>query len=190
VTGTTLASRGVAGKRLQLLKQVTPGMTRVGVMWVPSSVVSESQWRETIDAAESLGLEVLSLEVEQPADFPAALELAVQQRAEALFLPIHQVVMAQLGQIASFALAHQLPSMAFQREYVDQGGLLSYGASVPAMYHRAAYFVDRLLKGARVADLPVELPTTWDFIINSRTAQAMGLHVPDSVWSQATEIVS
>ena len=189
VTGTSQLAEGVTGKRLQILQDTAPGVGRVGVFWVPDSALSTAQWNETQAAALQLGLEVLSLEVRRPADFPAAFDLAVRSGVDALFMPIHQLVMQQLQQIAQFTAQHKLPSMAFQREYVEVGGLMSYGASVTGLYRRAAYYVDRILKGARPAELPVEEPRTWDFEINLKTARALGLTIPQSVLLQATEVI-
>ena len=131
----------------------------------------------------------LSLEVERPADFLGAFELAARSGVDALCMPIHQLVMQHLQQIAQFAAQHKLPSMAFQREYVEVGGLMSYGASVVGQYRRAAYYVDRILKGARPAELPAEEPRTWDFVINQTAAQVIGLTIPQSVLLQATEVL-
>jgi len=147
------------------------------------------QWQETQETAEALGQQVLSLPVREPNDFAAAFELAAVGGADALLIPIAQVVMPAMGNIAQFALAHRLPAMAFQREFPDAGGLISYGASIPALYHRAAYYVDRILKGADPATLPVEQPTAFDLILNQATVQALGLTIPHSVMTLATEIV-
>jgi putative ABC transport system substrate-binding protein len=104
-------------------------------------------------------------------------------------MPITQVVMVQMSLIAQFALAHHLPAMAFQREFPDAGGLISYGASISALYRRSAYYVDRILKGASPATLPVEQPTVFDLILNQGTARALGLTVPQSILALATELI-
>ena len=189
LTGPSQLAPGVTGKRLQILREVSPHTTRVGVPWNPDNQNSVSQWQEAQEAAEVLGLRLLSLEVREPADFEAAFALAISGGADALFLSITQVIMVQLPLIAQFAVAHRLPSMAFQREFPDAGGLMSYGASIPALYRRAAYYVDKILKGAKPADLPVEQPTTFDLILNLKTAQALGLTIPESVLLQATELI-
>jgi putative tryptophan/tyrosine transport system substrate-binding protein len=189
ITGPSQLAPGVTGKRLQLLQELAPGIARVGVLWNPSNLGSVGQWEDTQEAAQTLRLQLLSLEVREPGDFEAAFALALSAGAEALFLPITQVVMVKLAQIAQFAAAHRLPSMAFQREFVLVGGLMTYGANIPALYRRAAYYVDRLLKGAKPTDLPVEQPTTFDVVINLRTAQALGLTIPPHVLLQATEVI-
>jgi len=188
-TGPSQLAPGVTGKRLQILREVGPSITRVGVLWDPNNLNSAGQWQETQEAAEALGLQLLSLEVREPADFEAAFALAISGGADALFMPIVQVVMVALLLIAQFAVAHRLPSMAFQREFPDVGGLMSYGASIPALYRRAAYYVDKILKGADPATLPVEQPTKFDMIINLNTAQAIGLTIPQSILLQGAETI-
>jgi len=189
ITGPSQLAPGVTGKRLQILREVGPWITRVGVLWDPNNLNSAGQWQETQEAAEALGLQLLSLEVREPADFEAAFALAISGGADALFMPIVQVVMVALLLIAQFAVAHRLPSMAFQREFPHVGGLMSYGASIPALYRRAAYYVDKILKGADPATLPVEQPTKFDMIINLNTAQAIGLTIPQSILLQGAETI-
>lgn len=189
ITGTTQLAPGVSGKRLQILREIAPGIARIGVLWDPNNLGSAEQWQETQEAAQTLGLKLLSLEIREPAEFEAALALATSGGADALFLPIAQVVMGQFLKIAQFAAAHRLPSMAFQREFPMVGGLMSYGASVPDLYRRAAYYVDKILNGSKAADLPVEQPTQYDFVVNLNTAEAMGLAVPESIVAQATELI-
>jgi putative ABC transport system substrate-binding protein len=189
ITGPSQLAPGVTGKRLQLLQEIAPGIARVGVLWNPSNPGSVGQWEDSQEAARVLGLQLVSLEVREPADFEAAFALALRDRIEALFLPITQVVMVELPQIAQFAATHRLPSIAFQREFPLAGGLMSHGASVPALYRRAAYYVDRILKGTKPADLPVEQPREFDFVINLKTAEALGLTIPQHVLLQATEVI-
>ena len=166
----------------------------MGVFWSPENLNANNlswsrQWQDTQEAAQALGLQVLSLEVRQAADFEAAFALAISGGADALYMPISQVIMVQLPLIARFAAAHRLPSMASQREYPDAGGLLSYGASIPALYRRAPYYVDRILKGVNPADLPVEQPTVFDLIVNPKAAQTLGIAIPEAVLQQATEVI-
>jgi putative ABC transport system substrate-binding protein len=189
LTGPSQLAPGLTGKRLQILQELDPRIARVGVFWDPGNQNSVGQWQETQEAAETLGLQVVSLEVHGMADFDPAFALAVSSRVDALFLPIAQVVMVQLPRIAQFAIDHRMPAMAFQREFPDSGGLMSYGASIPALYRRAAYYVDKLLKGTNPAELPVEQPTTFDLIINRKTAQALGLSIPPSLLQQAAQII-
>jgi len=189
LTGPSQLAPGLTGKRLEVLREIDPRIARVGVFWDPGQRNSVLQWQETQEAAAALGLGLLSLEAREPGDFTAAFALTLSGGADALFMPIAQAIMVQLPQIAQFALAHRLPSMAFQREFPDTGGLSSYGASIPALYRRAAYYVDRILKGAKPAELPVEQSTVFDLIVNLGTAQTLGLTIPPSVLQQATEVI-
>ena len=189
MTGTSQLAPGVTGKRLQLLREVEPRIARVGVFLTPENQTSAGQWQDTQEAAQVLGLELLPLEVRQPADFASAFGMALSGGADALFMPIAQILMPQMPLIAEFAAAHRIPSMAFQREFPDAGGLMSHGASIPVLYRRAAYYVDKILKGAKPAEIPVEQPTTFDFIINLKTAQTIGLTIPPHVLLQATEVI-
>ena len=136
-----------------------------------------------------LGLELLPLAVRQPGDFESAFGMALSGGADALFLPISQILMPQLPLIAQFAAAQRIPSMAFQREYPDAGGLMSYGASIPVLYRRAAYYVDRILKGAKPAELPVQLPTKFEFVVNLKTARALGIDIPLKLRAFADEVI-
>jgi putative tryptophan/tyrosine transport system substrate-binding protein len=189
MTGTSQLAPGVTGKRLQILREIDPRIARVGVFLTPENQTSWGQWQDTQEAAQLLGLELLPLEVHQPADFEAAFGMALSGGADALFLPIAQLLMPQMPLIAQFAAAHRIPSIAFQREFPDAVGLMSHGASIPVLYRRAAYYVDKILKGAKPAEIPVEQPTTFDFIINAKTAQALGLTIPPHVLLQATEVI-
>jgi putative ABC transport system substrate-binding protein len=189
LTGPSQLAPGLTGKRLEILRELDPRIARVGVFWDPGQRNSVIQWQETREAAAALGLELLSLEAREPGDFEAAFALARSGGAHALFMPIAQAVMVQLPLIAHFAAAHRLPSMAFQREFPDAGGLSSYGASIPALYRRAAYYVDRILKGAKPAELPVEQATVFDLILNLKTASALGLTITESVIQQAAELI-
>jgi putative ABC transport system substrate-binding protein len=189
LTGPSQLTPGLTGKRLEIIREIDPGIRHVGVFWDPGQRSSVLQWEETQSAAAALGIEPLSLEAREPGDFAGAFERALSGGADALFMPIAQAVMVQLPQIAKFALDHRLPSMAFQREFPDVGGLMSYGASIAALYYRAAYYVDRILKGANPAELPVEQSTTFDLIVNLKTAQALGLSMPSSVLQQTTELI-
>jgi putative tryptophan/tyrosine transport system substrate-binding protein len=189
LTGPSQLAPGLTGKRLELLREMDPRIRRVGVFVNPEQQNSVLQWQETQAAAAALGLQPLPLEVRGPGDFQAAFVTTLDSGADALFMPIAQPIMVQLPAIAAFARSHRLPSMAFQREYPDAGGLSSYGASIPALYRRAAYYVARILQGADPATLPVEQPTAFDLIVNVATARTIGLTIPDAVLQQATELI-
>jgi putative tryptophan/tyrosine transport system substrate-binding protein len=189
MTGPSQLAPGLTGKRLQILREIDPRIARVGVFLSPENQTSASQWQDTQEAAQVLGLELLPLAVRQPGDFEPAFGLALSGGADALFMPISQILMPQLPLIAQFAAAHRIPSMAFQREFPDAGGLMSYGASIPALYRRAAYYVDKILKGTNPADLPVEQPMTFDFVVNLKTAQTLGITFPNEILLQVTEVI-
>lgn len=189
MTGPSQLAPGVTGKRLQILREMDPRIARVGVFLSPENQTSAGQWKDTQEAAQVLGLRLLPLQVRQPGDFESAFGMALSGGADALFLPISQLLVPQMPLIAQFAAAHRIPSMAFQREFPDAGGLMSYGASIPVLYRRAAYYVDKILKGAKPAEIPVEQPTKFDFIFNLKAAQALGFTVLQSILQQATEVI-
>jgi putative ABC transport system substrate-binding protein len=189
ITGPSQLAPGMTGKRLQLLTEIAPGISHVGAFYQPDNKASENQLEETKEAAQVLGLRVKELVAGRPSDLPEAFAEAVNVGVDALFLHIFQVVMVEAPRIARFAIDQRLPALSFQREYPHGGGLASYGASIPALYRRSAYYVDRILRGADPATLPIEQPTEWDFILNESAAQAIGLTFPPSIRLQATEII-
>ena len=189
LTGVAVASAPLAGKRLQLLKETVPGLARPAVLWNSTLPDALLGWQETTSAAEVQGLQLLSLAVRQASDFDGAFNVATRERADALIALGDPLVFTQLSRIVRFTKEHQLPGIYNWREAVVDGGLMAYGPSITANYRRAAFYVDRILKGTKPADLPVELSTTFDFVINLQTAQALGLTIPQHVLLQATEII-
>jgi putative tryptophan/tyrosine transport system substrate-binding protein len=188
-TGLSEMTPELSGKRLELLRDTVPGLTRVAVMWSPQYPGPALQFRDAEIAARALGLELVPLPVEGPTDFDAAFKAAVQGRAEGLAVLPGAVTHGNPGPIIAFAAATGLPAVYGDRLYVEAGGLMSYGANVASMHRRAAYYVDRILKGAKPADLPVEQPREFEFVINFRTAEALGLTIPHHVLLQATEVI-
>ncbi len=175
ITGlTSLSSSEIARKRLELLKEIVPEASRVAVLWNPGNPAKVLEFQQTQGAATVLGLTLLSLEVRGPDDFDRAFNAAAAGQLDALNVFTESVTGAQATRIADFALQRRLPSMFETRPYVDAGGLISYGANSSDLFRRAATYVDKILKGAKPADLPVEQPTTFDFVINLKTAQALG----------------
>jgi putative ABC transport system substrate-binding protein len=189
VTGVTAISHSLSGKRLALLQEAAPRIARVGALWNLDSPTKAEEWRETERAAEALGLQVRALGVRSPSDLNGALDVARAERVDALIAFNEALTVTLRGRIAEFALASGLPSMFEFSEWTEAGGLLSYGPNRPAMYRRVATYVDKILKGASPADIPVEQPTTFDFVINLKTAQALGLSIPPAVLQQATELI-
>jgi putative tryptophan/tyrosine transport system substrate-binding protein len=186
VTGLTQSAGQESAKRLQLLQEVLPGLSRVAV-WGQQSL--QSTFRETEVAAQALGLEVLSLVLSGPDDLGAVQAATITGRADGL-IGLPGPLLPQLKpQILDFTARHRLPAMYAQSSWARDGGLMNYGPSQAENYRRAAYYVDRILKGAKPADLPVEQPSRFEFSINLQTAQALGLTIPRSVLQQATEVI-
>ena len=189
MTGLTQVTLQLAGKRLELLKEVVPSLPPVAVLWSATGVVKIVEHKELEAAAQVLGLQLQSLPIRETPDLVPALESALAGGAEALVPLADPLVGSQIPRIAQFASGHRLPTIFENRALVDEGGLLSYGPNIANLHRRAATYVDKILKGARPADLPVERPTTFELVINLKTAQALGLTIPQSVLLQATEVV-
>jgi putative tryptophan/tyrosine transport system substrate-binding protein len=189
-TGLTNVPTGTSAKKLQLLKETVPGITRVAVLRNPDNAVVLSRWHELEEAARVLSVDLILLNVRNPSEFESAMVMATQERSEALYVvPDPLFSPSRTGYFLQFATSQRLPSMYFFRDHVEAGALMSYGPSLPALYQRAAYYVDRILKGTKPADLPVEQPREFDFVINLKTAQALGLTIPQHVLYQATEVI-
>jgi len=189
VTGLSGLNRELAGKQLELLKEMLPSLTRVGFFWDSANPGARVSLRNTEVAARLLGVQVESLEVRSPDDFLGAFEAATRQGADAVIVFPGGLPNTDRPRIAELAVERRLPTMYGPREYVQDGGLMSYGPNVLEQFRRTADFVDKVLKGAKPADLPVEQPMTFDFVINLRTAQALGLTIPPQVLLQATEVI-
>ncbi len=159
-------------------------------LWNPDVRGNLFDYKETEGAARSLRLELQSVEVSRAEDLDRAFSAITNQRAQALVLPAGNLIgFSNLGRITSFAQRNRLPTIFSQREYVDAGGLMSYGPSSSGMFRRAAVYVDKILKGAKPADLPVEQPTQFELVISLKTAKALGLTIPQSLLQRADEVV-
>jgi putative ABC transport system substrate-binding protein len=189
VTGSSLMVPDIAGKRLELLKEVLPRLAHVAVLWNAANPYPAIVFKETETAARSLGIEVQSLEVRSPDDFNRAFEKARRQRPDALIEVEDPLTNSLHKRIVEFAAAERLPSLHGIREEVEAGGLISYGASLPDLFRRAAGYVDKILKGAKPADLPVEQPTRFELVINLKTARVLGLEIPATVLARADEVI-
>ena len=189
VTGLSTMSPELSGKRLELLRDAVPGVSRVAFLWNPDVRGNVLDYKDAEGAARSLRLELQSVEVSRAEDLDRAFSAVTNERAQALVLPPNPVGFANRGRIASFAQKHRLPTMSAQREYVDAGGLMSYGHSLTDMYRRAAVYVDKILKGAKPADLPVEQPTKFELVINLKTAKGLGLTIPQSLIRRADQVI-
>jgi len=188
VTGLSNLGSNLAAKRLEIMREVVPGLGRLAVMANAdySGGVTE---REEIDAAaRTIGLEVISLPIRRPEDIAPAFE-ALKRRADALYIVGDPLVNIQRVRINTFALATRLPTMYVQREYVEAAGLMSYGPNYLDLNRRAADYVDRILRGTKPGDLPIEQPTKFDLVINLITAKALGLEIPPTLLARADEVI-
>jgi putative ABC transport system substrate-binding protein len=174
---------------LELLKEAVPGLSRVAIMWSPDVRGNLLEYKETEEAARSLGLQLQSLEVSHADDFERAFSALTTGRAEALIVVPFPVSFLNRGQIASLAQKYRLPSMFGQPEFADAGGLMAYGPNNADAWRRAATFVDKILKGAKPGELPVEQPTRFQLVINVKTAKALGLTIPPSLLRRADEVI-
>ena len=189
ITGTTNMTTQLSQKRLQLLTEIVPDLARVAIFWHPPNPTFGPVLRELEAAAQTLGLDLQRVEVLAPEDFGDAFQAATRGRAGALVVPPDPVISNGLSLVTDLALQYRLPTLFERREFVEAGGLLSYGARLVDLYRGAATLVDRILRGTSPADLPVEQPTTFDFVINLKTAQVLGLTIPQHVLLQATEVI-
>jgi len=189
VTGVSVLTRDLAAKWLELLTETMPGIKRVGVVADPTFPPAALQRREIERAARVLNLELQSVEVRTVEAFEAAVRALAHQRAQALVVVPAVLYAEQTHRLAALAVKHRLPTVWYRREQVEAGGLMSYGTNFPDMYRRAATYVDKILKGAKPADLPVELPTTFELVINLKTAKALALTIPPTVLLRADHVI-
>jgi len=189
ITGLSIMAAEVGGKRLELLKQAVPQASRVAVLWNPAHPGKEIEWQDTQVAARALGVTLHAVEVRDPADFDGAFVAIARERPDVLIVFTEVLTLTHQRQIVDFATQHRLPMISESREFAATGGLMTYGASLPALFRRAAYYVDRILKGAKPADLPIEQPTKFELVINLKTAQVLGLTIPPALLFQADEVI-
>jgi putative ABC transport system substrate-binding protein len=191
ITGITSLSRNLSGKRLELLKEVVPKVSRVGVLWETTDPTSAAiGFKEYEAAAPALKTQLQSLEVRGPTpDLEGAFQAGVKGRVSALITIRSPVTNRYQKQIAVLAIKNRLPSMYERIDYVEAGGLMSYSSNDAENYRRAAYYVDKILKGAKPADLPVEQPTKFEFGINLKTAKQIGVTIPPNVLARADKVI-
>ena len=190
ITGITNIVAELAGKRLELLKEMVPGARRVAVFVNPDSQNAPLQLRSAQAAASPLGIDLSPvLEIRKPADLEPAFEAAVRARCGGAIRMIDPLVFMLREQTAALSLKHHLPVIYPSREDVEAGGLVAYGTNVPEQYRQAAGLVDKILKGARPADLPVEQPTRFELVINQKSARALGLTIPQALLLRADEVI-
>jgi putative ABC transport system substrate-binding protein len=189
LTGLTTSGVELSAKRIELLNETVPGISCVAVLRHPANPVAEFAWTSTIPAAKRLALRLEALDVQSPADFIDAFETIPKVGATALLVLPDNMIFSNLGRIAELSLKHRIPAMFEQREFVDGGGLISYGANSPAIYRQAAHYVNQIIRGARSAELPVQRPTEFELVVNLRTARIFGLRVPTSILLRADEVI-
>jgi putative ABC transport system substrate-binding protein len=189
VTGLSMIAPDLAAKRLELLSRVIPGLSHVAVLWDAADPTKVAEFREATVAASAGGIELVSLPVTAPHELGAAVADGTHKGAQALLVFANPLTIVRRAEIVALAAEQRLPTLYALRDFVAAGGLMSYGADLLAVQRRAALYVDKLLKGARAADLPVERPTTFDLVVNLATARTLGLTIPDSVLAQATEVM-
>jgi ABC-type uncharacterized transport system substrate-binding protein len=188
VTGLSLMQVEIAGKRLELLHQMVPGLRRLGIMGNFSNPPLALELNEVQEMANRLGLEVVTCEIRRAEDIAPAFD-TLKARAEALYVEADTLVVANRTRIIILALAARLPAIFNSREYVKEGALLSYGPNFPELFRRAADYVDKILRGTKPGDIPVEQPTKLDLVVNLTTAKALGLTVPDTLLARADEVI-
>jgi putative ABC transport system substrate-binding protein len=189
VTGLSFYYEAITAKKLELLKELVPGLARVGVLRNPPNPGDPIFWKEAEVAAQRLGVALEDLEVRGPEDFEAAFATAKQRSAQALLAFDNPLTFAYRSRVTALAASSRLPVMYGSREFPDAGGLMSYGPSIIHLYRQAASFVDKILKGAKPADLPVEQPTKFELVINVKVAKALSLTVPPSLLTLADEVI-
>jgi putative ABC transport system substrate-binding protein len=187
ITGLFLDLPELGGKQIQLLREVVPGISRVGVLW--DSNIGDVQFRATQTAARTLGVVVHSLPMQRAEDLQDAFDRAVRERLQGVIVLSSPVILRERLQIASFALIRRLPTISLFTLLPRSGGLIAYGPNLPGMYSRAVTYVDKILRGAKPGDLPIERPTRVELVINLKTAKALGLTIPQSLLQRADQVI-
>jgi putative ABC transport system substrate-binding protein len=188
ITGSTSFGKQLAVKRLEVLRDCFPGLQRVGVLIHPENLANPGMLQAMRDAAQGWRLQIDAVEARGPADFENAFAALTKARTDALVVSDYTVFVAQAARIANLAAANRLPAIGFV-EIAEFGGLLAYGVDFPHLWRRAAKFVDKILKGSKPADLPVEQPTTFEFVVNARAVRALGISLPRAVQARANRII-
>jgi putative ABC transport system substrate-binding protein len=189
VTGLAVLNAETSAKRLELLREVVPGLSRGAVLWNSANPANGLAWKETEGAGRTLGVALQSDEVRGPGDFEATFAMISQQHPDILLVLQDALTLEYRKEIIGFALRQRLPAMFVGKEWVEEGGLMSYGDRLPERYRRAADIVDKVLRGAKPADLPVEQPTTFELVVNLKTAKAIGLALPPAFLARADQVI-
>jgi putative ABC transport system substrate-binding protein len=186
VTGVFLQQIELTAKRMELVKEMFPKLTRVAVLWDPSEV---GQFKAAESAGQYLGIRVQSLEIRNPDEIPGAFAMAAKERAEAVFVVVTPVFFRERVQLSKLAVESEIPAVYALREFAESGGLMSYGTSLPEMFRLAGVYVDKIFRGAKPGDLPMEQPTKFELVINLKTARDLGLTIPPSILLRADHII-
>jgi putative tryptophan/tyrosine transport system substrate-binding protein len=187
LTGLFLDLPELSGKQIELLKEAVPTLSHLGVLW--DSTIGEVQFRATQAAARAAGVTLHSLPIQSPEDFKDAFDRAVRERIDGVVVLSSPLILEQRLQIAGWAMKARLPTISLFTLFPGSGGLMAYGPNLPDIYKRTANYVDRILKGTKVADLPIERPTKFELVINLKTAKALGLTVPPTLLTRADEVI-
>ena len=189
VTGMSGFTSVLLAKRVEILREAVPGIKRVGLVHNMSNQVAPRQWEELKAAAPILKIEPLLFDLRSPDDLPRVFEAAVAQRASAIVVGNDTAIITKLAQFVELAARHRLPATYLARQFVDAGGLMMYGVNYPDLYRRAATFVDKIFKGAKPAELPIEEPVKFDLIVNLKAAKALGLVISETFLTRADEVI-
>ena len=189
ITGVISLSPDLGGKQVELLKETVPKLSRLSVIWNPDDSVARVQRQEVQTVAASRGIQILSGEVRVATDLDKAIEFATRERADALLVPRGGIFYLLRNRIVSLAAQHRLPGMYFASEFVQAGGLMSYSGNNELQYKRAATYVDKILRGTKPADLPLEAPTKFDLVINLKAAKQIDLIIPPNVLARADKVI-
>ena len=179
----------MAGKRLQLLRELVPSLARVAVLYNPEDRNKESEYKESQEAASGLKLTLHAYEARSLIEIDRAYARMADDHAQALIIFADVLTVAYQKKLADLALENRLPAMFGFREFVDMGGLISYGSSLPGLWRRAASYVDKILRGASPGDLPIEQPTRFELVVNLKTAKTLGLEIPATLLVHADEVI-
>jgi putative ABC transport system substrate-binding protein len=189
VTGMSLMAPDLGGKRLEILKEIVPALSRVAVLWNAANPYPALVYRQTESAAGQLGIEVHSFEVRAAGDLEGALKAAMERGPGALITVEDPLMLTYRNRISEFAAMNRLPSLFGLREYVEAGGLIAYGADLADLNRRAAVYVDKILKGVKPSDLPVQQPTKFQLVINLKTARALNVEIPPTLLARADQVI-
>jgi putative ABC transport system substrate-binding protein len=189
VTGLSSLTSDLAAKRLELMRELVPGIVSVGAITNRSNDTAALDATEMDKAAKSLGVEIHHFDVRRSEDLPGAFEAATKLSLKAMLVQQDALIQASSKQIVALAAKHRLPALYLSREYVADGGLMGFGVHYPELYGRAAVYVDKIMKGAKPGDLPIEQPTRFSLVINAGTAKALGIVVPRSLLIRADEVI-